>query len=182
MKSKLSVLLPLAAACAAAMSSASATEAGPRQPFHAARSVPEKALDAIIRRSDKDDNMFNYVLKRPGYDATKDAGYSRLFTPNLLLAWAHAEAELVKQDCGGKYLEGEICGFDYSPITCAQDSSDSGRVYRTIEATDDAVRIAYRWGGRGAPAEGPRYRLIKDGRDWKLDGVDCGDGVTFNLN
>jgi hypothetical protein len=112
---RLSVLLPLAAACAALVSAATAAEAGSSDAFHAARSVPEKVLDEIIRRSDKDDNLFYYILQRPGYDATKDSGYSRLFTRRLLQTWANAEAELVKQDCGGKYVDGEICGFDYSP-------------------------------------------------------------------
>jgi hypothetical protein len=177
MKFKTSLLVLSLAAWAT-----TAAEAGSPDPFHAARSAPERALDAIIRRSDKDEKLFDYILKRPGYDATKEAGYSRLFTPGLLQAWARAEAELVKQECGGRYIDGEICGIDYSPITCDQDASENGHLYRTRKIAGDAVVVASRRAGRGSPAEGPRYRLTKSGRDWKLDGVDCGDGVTFNMN
>jgi hypothetical protein len=69
-----------------------------------------------------------------------------------------------------------------APISCGQDSSEGGRRYRTKDAGDDAVVVASRRAGRGSSAEGPLYRLIKDGRDWKLDGVDCRDRVKFNMN
>jgi hypothetical protein len=130
------------ASCLALASAAGAAQPGSQEPFHAARSAPEKALDEIFHRSDNDDNLSEFVLKRPWYDAKKDKGYAPLFTQNLLTAWAGAEAQLVQHDCQGKYLDGEICGIDYSPITCGNATSDKGYVFRTKQADDRSASFS----------------------------------------
>ena len=85
----------------------------PKEPFHTARSPAEKSLDEIISRTIKDNNIFEYVLGRPWYDAKKDSGYSRLFTKKLVGAITKQESDLVKETCGGKYGD-DICGIDYN--------------------------------------------------------------------
>jgi TPR repeat protein len=153
----------------------------PKEPFHTARSPAEKSLDEIISRTIKDNNIFEYVLGRPWYDAKKDSGYSRLFTKKLVGAITKQESDLVKETCGGKYGD-DICGIDYNPITCAQDYSDSGYLYRTVE--DDGYKaIILSPGVVYASNEAKTtYRLIKVGDDWKLDGVVCGGGGEFNMD
>jgi hypothetical protein len=90
--------------------------------------------------------MFEYILGRPWYDAKKVSGYSRLFTKGFLRVMAKKQSDAVKEECGGKYDDG-ICGFDYNPITCAQDYSDSGYLYRTVEDDGRKAKIMYIWTG-----------------------------------
>jgi hypothetical protein len=131
-----------------------AAQSAAEEPFHAARSPPEKALVEILLLSDRDDNLFDFVLKRPGYDAKKDKGYARLFTKGPLAAWAGAEARAVESDCQGKYIEGEICGIDYSPITCGNAISDTGYRFRTVKADEREAILSTRWAGQEAEADG----------------------------
>lgn len=159
-----------------------ALQPSPQESFHAAQSAPEKALDNIIRNSDADSNMFDYVLKRPWYNEKKDTGYSQLFTKNLLTAWARAEATLVQKNCGGKYSKGEVCGIDYNPITCAQDISEDGYFYKTEKADGRQAVVSYEWSQKDSPTEIATYRLVKDDIGWKLDGVNCKSGASFNIN
>jgi hypothetical protein len=151
----------------------------PSELFHIARTPAEKALDEIIRRAIKDDNIFEYVLGRPWYDAKKDTGYSRLFTKQFVRAVTKIESDAVKESCGGQYGD-DICGIDYNPIFCGQDYSESGYLYRTVD--DDGRKAKILSLGVDFPSEEIQtsYRLIKDGGDWKLDGVICGVGGGFN--
>lgn len=90
------LLLPIAA-CAAAPSTA----------FHPPQTEAEKALDHIL--------MLH----------TQDKEYRNFFTSALEKSIDDVEARLVKENCGGQYLEGELCGLDYTVLTCAQDVDDS---------------------------------------------------------
>lgn len=147
--------------------------------FHAANTQAEKTLDAIIKQSETDENMIEYILNRPGYDPSKDNGYSHLFTPALLKAWTDKEANLLRQDCGGKYIDGEICGIDYSPITCGQDIV-GGHFYRTLNSSANTTSTVMAATSPQPDSSGAIYRLVRDEEGWKLDGVDCGANIRFN--
>jgi hypothetical protein len=54
------------ASCLALAFAAGPAQSGSQEPFHAARSAPEKALNEIFHHSDNDDNLSEFVLKRPG--------------------------------------------------------------------------------------------------------------------
>ena len=181
MRFKISRPLLLVAAALVSIAFVAAQSAA-EEPFHAARSAQEKALNEILLLSDRDDNLFDFVLKRPWYDAKKDKGYARLFSKGLLAAWAGAEARAVERDCQGKYIDGEICGLDYSPITCGNATSDKGYRFRTMKADEREATVFSRWTGQEAKADGPQYQLVKEGGGWRLDGVDCGNGAKFNMN
>jgi hypothetical protein len=183
MKIVLLFLSLIAAVLGAGLASAETQSKPPttQESFHIARSPAEKALDGIIRRADKDDNVIEYVLGTPYYDAKKDDGYSRLFTKKFLRAAAKKEADLVKKSCDGKYTD-EICGLDSSPILCAQDFSEKGYLYRTIEGDGHKAVIYYLWVGDNPDNLKTFYRLIKVGNKWKLDGVHCGNGLKFNMD
>ncbi len=156
-----------------------AAEVG-KAPFHAASSPVERLLDRIINTADKDPDLGPFALKLPSRDRRADSKYSALFSPALERAWSTAEADLVKKDCGGAYQEGEICGMDFSPITCAQDSNDGKYQYATTAQDDHSAVIALRWAGQ--PDVVATYRLLRHGGAWLMDGVACQAGPHFNFD
>ena len=96
----------------------------------------------------------------------------------LIAAIRAEEKAAVQRDCGGHYAKSEICGLDYSPITCAQDSNTT-YVYRTeVDQGDEAI-IAYAWGKDDKPAA--TYRLVRQAGQWKIDGIRCDTGASFNF-
>ncbi len=151
------------------------------EPFHIAKSDAEKILDSIIHLTGKDANMYAYALGLPWYDAKKNTGYSRLFTKNFLRVAAKAELDAVKENCSGEYRDDDICGLDYDIFTCQESTSEKGYLYRTKEDNGQMAIIYYLWVGESIEEDRTFYKLIKDGGNWKLDGIDCGNGVKFNM-
>jgi hypothetical protein len=158
----------------------SSTQAATSQ-FHKAQSVPEKRLEEIIHQAENDGEMTGYLLKIPGFDPS-DRGYSQLFTDALFSAWQDTQTKLLQQDCGGEYREDMVCGVDGNPVTCSQDISDTGYLYRTVQANADMALVSYSWPHQPDGTGIPTYRLVKEGSLWKLDGVDCGADLAFNMN
>lgn len=151
---------------------------GQKRGFHAPTTPAEKKLDEILRRSDADDNLLDFVLKRPWYDPKKDTGYAAWFTAALLNALAKLEADTLKEDCGGKYVEGELCGVDYNPLTCAQDYPNR-YLYRAEQEAGNVSLISKAW-----PEEAKRdatYRMVYASGRWTLDGLRCAEGPTLNM-
>jgi hypothetical protein len=155
-----------------------AASAAADEAIHPPATAAERALAATLKAADDDDYQLDNLLAgrgKPAFHKTFD--YQTLLTDALISAIAEYEKALVKSDCGGQYTQGETCGLDYSPITCAQDSADI-YLYRTIRDDGAVAEISYR-----APESKDlvaTYRLIMvDGR-WKIDGVKCEDGDTFN--
>jgi len=149
--------------------------------FHPPQTEAEKVLDKIFDLEDKDSNVLFFALGTPAYDPAKDTGYARLFTKALLKAWRKKEADLVQDDCDGKYREGEICGLDFDPIVCGQDRPDKF-VFRTIKSGKESATMIATWREYVKREETfTVYRLVKEEGDWKLDGVDCRNGHTFNM-
>ena len=90
-------------------------------------------------------------MKTPGYKRAEAAKVARRFTPALLRAYASAQTAAVKRDCGGRYSKDEICGYDFDPVTCAQDLSAKPYLYRTDCEGGDFAIIEYRWDLSGEP-------------------------------
>jgi hypothetical protein len=152
-------------------------------PFHPPQTAAEKALDGIFRLDTTDENLLPFAIGEPWYDPAKDTGYARHFTNPLLKAWRKAQAKLAQADCGGKYEDGQLCGFEFDPIICGQDYPDVF-LYRTTKSSKQETIITYTWSQsveEGIEIDGPLYRLTKDKGDWKLDGIDCGTGGKFNM-
>lgn len=150
-------------------------------PYHAASSEPERVLDRLIKMENADDNMVLFALKRPDRILKKDPAYRGLFTAALEKSWAGAEAELVRKFCDGKYQNGEICGMNSSPLTCAQDYSERGYLYRTDVLDESSATITMRWPWIEKPVA--TYRLVKQGKKWALDGVAClPNGPAYNMH
>ena len=155
----------LAALCAAPASAA----------FHAPATPAEKALDRTLHAIDADANLLDNLVHRPGSRQTVD--YRSMLTPALIAAIQEVERQLVKKNCGGHYRNGEECGLDYSPITCAQDTSPVYHYHTVLDLGPRQV-IEYAW-----PDEDKRvatYTLQNTPKGWRIDGVSCASGAGFN--
>jgi len=145
--------------------------------YHFARSEAELTLEKIIRLDETDDELFPFIVGLPNRKAKLDGYYNGfgLFTKALLTMIRRAEADSVQKNCGGKYIEGELCGLGFRPLTCAQDSLDEDYLFRTDQQTLDTAIITYKWPGEDGYRNVPvaRYRLIKKSEHWVLDGVSC---------
>jgi len=148
--------------------------------FHAPRSEAERALDTILKRADADKYQLDNLFDGRGDDSfRRKFDYSTVLTPALLSALKEAEAAMVRKECGGAYSPGDICGFDYTPITCGQDFQYP-YLYRTDSAGRDEALLSYAWSDKKRTAT---YRLVKQRNRWKIDSVACAEsGVTFHAN
>ena len=139
---------------------------------HPAATEAEKALDKLLRLSEKRYGLVAAVLGRPG-GGKGDAALAReLTTARLRQDLAGQERKAVRDNCKGRYVPGEICGLDYNPLTCAQDESDAPYGYRTTtSSTADQADIAYSWPGAASPSA--RFVMVREAGAWKLDAAKC---------
>ena len=176
----------LAAFLALPLMAVAALAVRPELPFHPPRTEAERALDAILHRVDADPDPFPNFLNgrgRRGFGPTVDCG--ALLMPALIAAIAAiaamvgAEQTLLRRNCGRRDRPDEVCGLDFVPLPCAQDSNET-YLYRTQVTRSDEAIVAYRWPGEGRdPAA--TYRLLRRGAVWRIDGIRCGEGMpAFN--
>ncbi|MCT4626439.1 hypothetical protein [Halodesulfovibrio sp.] len=144
----------------------------------------ELALDAILtfdQLASQDDRFgpfMDFIIGYPERDTTFDHLYKSFFTPALIKAWRTAERDRVMQDCKGEYIDGDLCGLGFNPLSCAQDDPPNGYVYKTQMETDKFILIAAAWKGWEDPTA--IYRMVFEENQWRLDGVICADGDRFN--
>ena len=139
--------------------------------YHRAATEAEKTLDRVLRLSEKDPDLVEFLLATPHYKAKPGKDYGRYVTPRLRTDLAALERAAVAENCQGKYIDGELCGLDYNPLTCAQDLADGAYLYQTESPGGDRAEIAYKWpGGKVVVA---RFTLVQDGGVWKIDVVKC---------
>ena len=138
---------------------------------HPAATEAEKALDKLLRVSEKRYGLVAAVLGRPG-GGKHDADLAReLTTARLRQDLAGQERKAVRDNCKGRSIPGEICGLDYNPLTCAQDESDAPYSYRTTAGAAGQADIAYFWPGAASPSA--RFVMVREAGAWKLDAVKC---------
>jgi hypothetical protein len=167
------------AALAAALPARGAETTAP-SPFHPPATEAEQALAAILHRADTDAAILDNILGARGTrHFHRSVDYTVDLTPALLRAIREAEHRLVAKECGGHYRAGDICGLDYNPVTCAQDS-DPPYLYRTDAAQADQATISYRWRNDNDQKTAAIYRLIHEGGHWRIDAITCDGGVRFN--
>lgn len=143
--------------------------------FHSPQTEQEQMLDKMLRASETDGDALAQLLGRPGAKGHLD--YSQILTPKLIAAIRKAERALVRQDCGGKYRKDEVCGIDFDPVTCSQDTSP-GYLYHTILDLGPKVVIEYAWPGQTASTA--VYTLVKRADGWRIDGITCATGDKYN--
>ena len=139
--------------------------------YHLAASDAEKTLDRVLRSSEKDANLLDFVLHTPWYKPRADKGYVGYFTKHFLSVMAEMEKKAVKDNCKGKYLKGEICGLDYNPLTCAQDQAETRYLYRADSSDDAKAVISYVWPGEAQRAA--VFEMLYENGCWKIDAVRC---------
>jgi hypothetical protein len=140
--------------------------------FHPPRTAAELALSAALRRADADEEQLDNLFHRYGpVPRAKRVDYAQYLTTNFWDRLRRKEAAMVRRDCGGVYRDGEVCGMDSSPITCAQDDLPSPLAYRSEAAADGRVRVWLR-DACGSPAT--LYIRTLDHGVWKIDDARCG--------
>jgi hypothetical protein len=139
--------------------------------FKPPATAAERALDQTLRRADDDDNARMRLVQG------RASAFDRLLTPALIADLRRQARALVQAQCGGRYREGQLCGFDYNPLTCAQDNP-ARRLYRSARAAA-AVTLQTRWAG---PGDGPisTYRMTRQAEVWRIDAIRCASGETVN--
>lgn len=146
--------------------------------------MAELALDSILTfeelasRDSRFGPFLDFVLGYPKRNTDFDQLYEPFFTPALIKAWRKAEHDQVIQDCNGRYIDGELCGLGYNPVTCGQDTPPAGYVYKTQMETDEVTLIVSSWKGWDEPTA--VYRMVKKEGQWRLDSVLCSSGDRFN--
>jgi len=138
---------------------------------HPAATEAEKALDKLLRLSEKRFGLVAAVLGRPSGGKNDVALARELITARLRQDLAGQERRAVRDNCKGRYVPGEICGLDYNPLTCAQDESDAPYSFRTTAATVDRADIVYVWPGAATPSAS--FVMVWETGVWKLDAVRC---------
>ncbi len=124
-----------------------------------------------------------YLLDIPHRDFKKDSDYGKLFTPALRKAASEAEAEMVKETCGGVYEEGELCGLDFDPIICAQDIPEY-YLYRVEQLGADkaVVTLGFAQSMKDQdPYPAATYSVVRQGKGWIIDGILCQGWSGYNF-
>lgn len=118
------------------------------------------------------------MTDRKGGRQAFESEFGGFFSDGFLKAVAAVERRLVSQDCGGTYLQGEMCGLGYDPLNCAQDTPRDGYKFKTDSIEARRAVISMGWDAQG-PAIAT-YRLVLVGGKWRIDALRCVDGDTFN--
>ncbi len=121
-----------------------------------------------------------FAINRPKRDRSNDRLLLPLFSKNLRNSWIEEEKKLVKEECGGKYIDGDLCGIDHNPLTCAQDYNEEGYLYKTLAEDDEVAIISYMWPHR--PKVSATFRMIRQKGQWIVDGVSCGSIINPTYN
>lgn len=146
--------------------------------FHTPENSAEKALDETLKKSDSDTNLLDNLFNgRGNSNFSNTINYKNILTNALMHSLSQKEWELVKQNCNGKYIDDEICGFDFNPITCSQDNGDFEYIYRTKQQSENEAIIEFK-GDKESNNITSIYKLKKL-HTWKLDGIYCNNN-KFN--
>lgn len=164
----------------AASSAACAGEA-----YHPPATAAEKTLDAVFQVNLSSPEFFNALYGRV---AAQENGRvpDNFITPDLWASIRKAEADKVQAECGGAYVEGDLCGLEYDALLCGQDHPDVF-LYRTLVSSQDHAVITYSFNGEAHPgetaAEMREYKLVRQNGAWLLDGISCGQNrAKFNIS
>jgi hypothetical protein len=149
--------------------------------FHAPQTEAEKKLNSILTTADRIGGFALFAVNHPKRNRRNDLLLLPLFSKNLRASWVKKEEELVKEECGGKYIDGDRCGIDHNPLTCAQDYNDEGYLYKTLAEDDEVAIVSYMW--PHIPETAATFRMIRQKGQWIVDGVSCRERLhpTYNF-
>ena len=159
--------------------------------FSAPTTEPEKALHAILQWEMADTELHHFDLgdflrQLPGRDTQRDEVFQSKFTDALVQSIAAADQAGGRANCDG------VCGVDFDPIVCAQDTLNPPHFYLTaskakgngwpdnVAATTDRAYVRYR---RGAARDRYVHRIDflmeKQSGRWKIAGICCIGGKGY---
>jgi hypothetical protein len=144
--------------------------------FIEASTEAEKALDKVLHAASKSGySLFELDLSKE--DSNKETEFTKLFTKEVSKAAFEAEKKSVEEVCGGEYRNDLVCGLNFNPALCSQESNDK-YLYRTLKKEENLAIIEYTWPGE----ENPRgtYKLVKNNDSWLIDGIKCYQ-IDFNF-
>jgi hypothetical protein len=161
----------------------------PLHKWHAAQTDAEQKLDLILRLIDDTEqgtNIFHYIETWPHTKPDAPLQHADFFTKDLVYAWSRLEKETADQECNGRYLDGEICGLNFNPLTGEQDVPEA-YFYHTAESGPDYAIVQTLWDSDLvdliktplplATFSTLAYRMVLHNGVWLIDGV-----TTFSLN
>lgn len=146
--------------------------------FHAPASEAERALDEVLTINKQDKDFGEYVMGTPFASRNKD--FSIYFSKEFLNSTRKSYADVPQEEDGGKYID-----IDF--ITCEQDTPDA-YLYHTVSNDGKVAYIQTVWSPVieddvvTALTAKPHYRMIKQDRQWKLDGAFCLGDYRFNTD
>lgn len=174
--------LRLVALCVVFAAAGTGAEPAPAPAFHRPSTEAELALNALLDIDAKhglhDTQLHDFLINYNGGRKAHEKEFSRYFTPRFVDAVAAMERKLVAKNCGGHYVEGDMCGLESSPLNCAQDDPAEGYWHQAERSDSRAVIIASAWQPNGPITA--RYRMVKRHGAWVLDAVACPGGERFN--
>ena len=178
---------PTTLLCATILAAALVAESAAAAPaYHPPQTAAEQTLARILMLDAAKPAAVDPTIQgsnhRPLTAPPPGAPYLKYLTTPLATSILAAEARQVKANCGGVYKRGEECGMDSDPIICAQDFPKSYLVRSTQSGPGLAV-IEAAWppdppGGQPSPSG--TYRLKLTGGAWKIDGISCSAGDSYN--
>lgn len=172
---------PYLAVCFTAFFLSGYSVAGAQGIFHVPQSEAENALDNILLHAAHDQNFVNYALDFPDRYKGNDGEFSTFVTHGFAASVAELQKQEVEDNCGGQYKDGEECGLDINPFTCKSDYSYGRPLYVTEKQKKNTATINAVWTGQDPEIPETKYKLIKDRKGWRLDGVLCFGETSFNL-
>jgi hypothetical protein len=148
--------------------------------FYLANSEAEKTLAKILFITDNDREFTTFAFKKPWLKKATTSKLKHFFSLSLQKAWVDAQVNALKENCDGKYIDGELCGLGFNPLTCAQDYNEKGYLYKTLAEDDAAAIISYMW--PHIPETAATFRMIRQKGQWIVDGVSCGSIINPTYN
>jgi len=174
----LAVLLNAVPVVAAEKESIEQGHVAPAQVFQPPSSDAERALNSILKWRDPGGPVYRFLTDQNGGRKLYEKRFDRHFTVPLLDAVAALERKLVKEECRGRYVEGDMCGIGYNPLNCAQDDPPNGYHFLVESAGEGTEVIATAWRASGPVTA--RYRVTRYHGTWAIDAISCPDGDSFN--
>ncbi len=149
---------------------------------HSAITNAEISLERSINITIPDDYVIENIFQLKSVKYDKKINYKKYLTNGVINSIRSEEKWQLDKYCNGKYIDGEICGLDYNPITCANDFTDES-YYFTVKQTKNTAEILHAWYKTDPVSEMPRYFMVRENGVWKIDGIVCGpyEHQKFNV-
>lgn len=144
--------------------------------FHPPETQAEKSLAGILKHDAQEGKLKEYLLN----SAVKREMPDWWLTQGL----DHAVGSHVFPTCAAKDIEGKPCK-DHEPLpSCNWYGLEDGLLFHTVQSSGKEAIVTYANADDLESfryADKPYFRMQKSKGVWRIDGIDCGFGYTFNM-